>query len=146
MKMMNKIKHLVITFIKVNYSKLKDRLYLIEKWFSDSQHDWYSGHFSLGERSQYTGDLIGRNERHCLHCDKKQMRLTSLSLEHQKQAHLWFSGDKASFEVWIKEYHNFEDGDMMDRVTKKILTSNAEKDELNEQLRIIGDGSQLLKF
>jgi hypothetical protein len=35
-------------------------------------HDWYSGRFQTGKKSEWTGDHIGVDGRVCLVCDKKQ--------------------------------------------------------------------------
>ena len=74
-------------------------------------HDWYHGQYSLGIRSKYTGDPIGRGERHCLICDKKQLGRFSYDKKHQQELFgkkKWLTyktGNKADIKTrtWLTE-------------------------------------------
>jgi len=37
------------------------------------RHEWYYGNYQTGLRSPWTGDHVGRWERHCLDCNEMQM-------------------------------------------------------------------------
>lgn len=71
----------------------------ILKRLFEARPDWYTGNFQTGYRSPWTGDHIGRLERHCLRTDRKQMRLNG-------------------------EWFDFKDGDDADMAWRKDLESS----------------------
>ncbi len=102
-------------------------------------HVWYYGAYSLGARSKYTGDLIGRRERQCINCECKQISISQLSLKHKKEVHAILGK---------KKYYEYKHGDWLDVYTRSKLLTN-KVDQLNKAetlMSIVGDGSQLLKF
>lgn len=46
--------------------------------------DWYTASYQTGFKSPWTGDLIGRYERHCLKTGRMQMRINSQWLDYKK--------------------------------------------------------------
>ena len=58
--------------------------------------------------SPWTGDHVGRSERHCLDCPKRQISSSTFTKEHQKEL-----GDKR----WI----TYIVGDKIDKLTKEWL-------------------------
>lgn len=75
-------------------------------------HRWIYGDYQIGEVSKYTGDLIGRTERHCIKCPAKEISTSQFSKEHRKELREEY-GDFL--------YLRFEYGDKLDKKTKKWL-------------------------
>ena len=76
-------------------------------------HRWIYGDFVIGERSKFTGDPIGRSERHCRRCPVKEISTSQYSKENREEL--------------IKQYGyfnylRFEDGDKLDKLTRKWLS------------------------
>lgn len=75
-------------------------------------HDNYNGSFITGLRSKFTHDHIGRHERHCLNCNRKQISISQFSKDFKQK-------------VWEKldlkdkpNYITYTDGDWLDIETK----------------------------
>lgn len=94
-------------------------------------HDWYHGCYSMNElrgdkkwygiRSKYTGDLIGRHERHCKICDLKQISLSQFSKQHQQMIIDTFQDFTTTKNV---RWYTYKSGDALDEMTKGWLTEN----------------------
>lgn len=104
-------------------------------------HEWHYDDYSIGFRNARTGKWIGRYERHCFDCKKKQMKLAGTN--------------KTSIEeiVGKKEWHTYEFGDWLDQMTKKSMvtpmdiaeTIRREDDDDNDQYKVINNVSKTLK-
>jgi hypothetical protein len=70
------------------------------------------GDFVIGERSKFTGDPIGRSERHCRRCPVKEISTSQYSNAHRMDLINQYGNFK---------YLRFKDGDRLDRLTKKWL-------------------------
>lgn len=78
-------------------------------------HDWYHGDYSLGVRSKYTDDLIGRYERRCMTCSCKQLSISQLSSNNK---------NKVQKILGKKKFYDYKDGDWLDSFTRSVLTIN----------------------
>lgn len=93
-------------------------------------HDWYVGSYITGLVSKFTGDHIGRSERRCINCDRKEIFIGQFSKEFQEM-------------VWKKlnlpkkpKHIAYEDGDWLDIETKIRLAENTiDKEKLIKELR-----------
>jgi len=85
------------------------------KWLKElfTIHEWYVGDYSLNVRSKYTGDLIGRIERHCLNCPLKQLSISNLSVE---------SKDEIIKILGKRDWYTYVEGDWLDSFTRRKLT------------------------
>jgi hypothetical protein len=92
-------------------------------------HNWYYGHYSLGARSKFTGDLIGRSERRCVDCECKEISISSLSVETKHKI----------IEVLGKrKYYPYKDGDWLDKFTRyKLLADVVDYTEDNNKIETI---------
>jgi len=68
-------------------------------WCKIGIHDWYLGCYITGFKSQYTGDHVGRTERHCLECGKKELSTSSYSKANETSLRVLSGGKKKS--KWI---------------------------------------------
>lgn len=75
------------------------------------RHNWYIGHYITGFISKYTGDHIGRSERHCLDCDKTQISISQYSREHQLILRRLSKISKR------EKYVTYKNGDKIDKLT-----------------------------
>jgi len=78
-------------------------------------HNWYYGQFITGFKSEYTGDHVGRSERHCLHCDRLQISLSQYSEDKQISLRLLARVSKKA------KYITYTRGDKVDILTKKWI-------------------------
>jgi len=81
-------------------------------------HDWYHGDYMTGYRSKFTGDHIGRSERRCMDCGKRQLSVTQFGIERQKILKERFNIPKNA------QYATYEVGDELDNLTIQWLVEN----------------------
>lgn len=80
----------------------------------DNQCEWVDGFYQTGAHSPYTGDHVGRSERRCIHCNRRQMRIGMFSQEHQQVIIDKLGKSNTG-------YYEYKSGDWLDRITLEWL-------------------------
>lgn len=103
-------------------------------------HEWHYGDYSIGFRNAHTGKWIGRYERHCLDCEKKQMKLAGTHKTQIEEI------------VGKQEWYTYVSDDWLDLMTKKSMVTSKDisetirREDDDDHFKVIGNGSKLLKF